>query len=626
MLDLGPSLRDFTPLASIGDEFARFFKEKRDKREAEELIAKYAATQGIGQQPAAPVVQQAPVGDGSGDILPRLRNAIYKTESSNRPDAVGPVITNPNSSSYGQRALGLSGVMSGNVGPWTKQYLGREMTAEEFLKNPAAQQALTDARLMDLYKQHGTVEDVASVWHSGVPLAQARAEGRHDRQPGSNVGMDTTDYAAKVARDAGVQVAQAPSAAPSSSINPAQMALIVKLQQNRHTKSIGDALLAKYLTKQDDTATVGDRLVNKLTGRVIYDGSKPNTTTVNNRLVDQKDGRVIADFSDKGFKTVTLEYKDAATGEERKRTVLYNQDTGEMKEPTVTGAPQQSEATVNRAQLTGDDFLSTMEPGRANTIKAIVEGRMAPPGGWSLKSPQVQAWVKDAAQYEPGFDLSTWKARNETRADFAKGKMATNIQAMNTALSHMADLYKTGMDLNNFSFGPANTVTNFVQGQLGDPRITRFETARKAVGDELAKVFRQTGMSQTEIEAWKNILSSSNSPAQMKAAIEQATSLLEGRLQAVGEQFSRGMGKTTDPVSFLDVKAKKVFERLKAGEDPNDAAPAKAAPVDDRKAKMDRAATLFNARKAISKGADPAAVKAKMKASGIEVSDEELKP
>ena len=64
-----------------------------------------------------------------------------------------------------------------NIGPWTKQYLGHEMTQQEFRNDPQAQDAVFQRKVNDLYKQYGNWRDVASVWHSGVPYDQAVNEG-----------------------------------------------------------------------------------------------------------------------------------------------------------------------------------------------------------------------------------------------------------------------------------------------------------------------------------------------------------------------------------------------------------------------------------------------------------------
>lgn len=77
-------------------------------------------------------------------------------------------------------ATGHYQVMPKNIGPWTEQYLGKRMTQDEFRNDPAAQDKVFEGRTMDVYKQYGNWRDVASIWHSGVPYAQAVAENRHD--------------------------------------------------------------------------------------------------------------------------------------------------------------------------------------------------------------------------------------------------------------------------------------------------------------------------------------------------------------------------------------------------------------------------------------------------------------
>lgn len=103
-------------------------------------------------------------------------------------NALGPVITDRNSSYYGDRAIGKYQVMGRNIPDWTEEALGKRMTIEEFRGNKTAQDAVFDYKFGQFEKKYGTPEDAASVWHSGRPLAQAIAAGAHD------VNMLTSDY------------------------------------------------------------------------------------------------------------------------------------------------------------------------------------------------------------------------------------------------------------------------------------------------------------------------------------------------------------------------------------------------------------------------------------------------
>jgi hypothetical protein len=71
--------------------------------------------------------------------------------------------------------------MGKNVREWTKDVLGVEMTPQQFLDSPEAQEAVFRQKAQELWDKYGNPEDVASVWHSGVPRTQAIARHRHDK-------------------------------------------------------------------------------------------------------------------------------------------------------------------------------------------------------------------------------------------------------------------------------------------------------------------------------------------------------------------------------------------------------------------------------------------------------------
>ena len=87
------------------------------------------------------------------------------------------------------RALGKYQVMEEYLPDWSKQYLGRNVPEQEYLSNPRLQEQLVRNRVTDLYKQYGNWADVASVWHSGRPLAEAAKAGAKD-----GLGTTTASY------------------------------------------------------------------------------------------------------------------------------------------------------------------------------------------------------------------------------------------------------------------------------------------------------------------------------------------------------------------------------------------------------------------------------------------------
>lgn len=217
--------------------------------------------------------------------------------------------------------------------------------------------------------------------------------------------------------------------------------------------------------------------------------------------------------------------------------------------------------------LHGDEYLKAVPSSRASLIKGYADGRIAFPGSFSLRSPYWQKMVADITQYDPSFDAVNYSSRSATRKDFTSGKSAQAITSFNTAIGHLGTLDKAADALNNTSFPPANRIANAYKGATGDPRIVRFNTAKQAVADELTRAFRGTGGNVSDIKGWEESLSAANSPAQLHEAVKQAVDLLRSRIEAVGQQYRRGMGTTADVMDLLTPSARKTLASLPGGED-----------------------------------------------------------
>ena len=93
------------------------------------------------------------------------RKAIVGKESGNNFQAV-----NPDSG-----ALGFAQVMPENVGPWSREILGRTISQREFLRSPDLQMAIINGKLEKYFAQESAkgysgdvlLRRVASIWYSG---------------------------------------------------------------------------------------------------------------------------------------------------------------------------------------------------------------------------------------------------------------------------------------------------------------------------------------------------------------------------------------------------------------------------------------------------------------------------
>ena len=215
----------------------------------------------------------------------------------------------------------------------------------------------------------------------------------------------------------------------------------------------------------------------------------------------------------------------------------------------------------------GADYLKTLQPGLSTQVKALAEGRMQFPSGFALRSPYWQQMLQAVAQYDPSFDAVNYNARYRTRVDFTSGPSARAMTSFNTAIGHLGTLLDAAEKLNNRDWPVYNTVANYLTTQRGDPRVVEFNTAKQAVSDELTRAFRMTGGNVSDIKGWEENLSSAGSPAQLRGAVRQAVTLLASRIDAIGQQYRRGMGTTSDVLDLLTPHAKATLKKLPGGSD-----------------------------------------------------------
>jgi len=214
----------------------------------------------------------------------------------------------------------------------------------------------------------------------------------------------------------------------------------------------------------------------------------------------------------------------------------------------------------------GNDFLKTLPPTDAAIVKAMAEGRKSWPGGFSTKNPYWVEKINQAAQYDPDFEEALYNSRKKTLAEFGSGKSAQNITSFNTAIGHLGTLDSAIDDLHNTNMPWLNSIQNTLATAAGDTRYQsaakKFLTAKKAVVDELTRAFRGTGGNVYDIQEWEKAIDAADSPSALHSAIQQAVELLHSRIEAVGDQYNRGMKTNTDPVSLLSPKAQKTLQKI----------------------------------------------------------------
>lgn len=252
--------------------------------------------------------------------------------------------------------------------------------------------------------------------------------------------------------------------------------------------------------------------------------------------------------------------------------------------PAPGGGPQvgyQPTAAYNMpaGEPTGGDYLQTLDPGHAAVIAGILDGRVAPPTGNAVFSRRNQVLLDDMARVEPGFDMTKWVERYKTSQDFSSaGKSGQAVKSANQAITHLGRLTENADSLHNYeNIGHGiplvggligggtqtlNSMKNANATASGEVGTGPFELSRNAFADEIAKVFRTTGMSDHEIAQWHNTINSSQSPTQLRANIGEALRLYHGATDALEQARTRGMGTFRQQPPLLDPATVDTMHRI----------------------------------------------------------------
>lgn len=233
----------------IGSVAGALFNRKLDEKEGEmreDFDKEFAGLFGgsLSGGNAAPANITASSGD-----MEQYRNAIASIESAGSGDyqAIGPTHEKLG------RALGRYQIMEANIAPWSREALGREVSADEFLASPEIQDAIFDHKFGGYVNEFGP-EGAAQAWFAGPG-----GVGKMSRQ--DVLGTTVRDYTKKFANALGgvprgssggsgpnvQRIAQIMAMANNPMANPAQQQ-IAQIMLEREMQA-GDPMRAMELEK-----------------------------------------------------------------------------------------------------------------------------------------------------------------------------------------------------------------------------------------------------------------------------------------------------------------------------------------------------------------------------------------
>lgn len=206
-----------------------------------------------------------------------------------------------------------------------------------------------------------------------------------------------------------------------------------------------------------------------------------------------------------------------------------------------------------------ENFLMTSVPAEyREQVKAIAEGRA------SLKDVPVANGARERVQkyvynYDPTYSVNDAKNKERIAANYlGGGDMFKSKNAANLAISHLTALNRAYNGLGNAKHSSTmmnklwNTAAHYLPEGQRTIALAEFERARRALADELAKVFSAKGAtSETAATTWANSLSPDLPPEAWNQAMKQIIHLLAGRSQSYRNGYEEVFGEGSSP-AFLD--------------------------------------------------------------------------
>lgn len=217
------------------------------------------------------------------------------------------------------------------------------------------------------------------------------------------------------------------------------------------------------------------------------------------------------------------------------------------------------------APVTGMAVLDKLSPDVQATVKAVLEGRQALPTGTATKDPYWKGIIGLANQADPSFDAVNYNARNKAFSDFSSqnGAGGKTINALNTAVNHIAKLSDLVETLDNFDTPVLNSVRNPIESALGSTKVTNFNAVQPQAMKEIERLWRGAGGSEGEINKLKDSLSPNMGKQQQREALASFADLMMGKLESTQEQRDSALGPIASKrVPILFDKSREALQKI----------------------------------------------------------------
>ncbi len=215
-------------------------------------------------------------------------------------------------------------------------------------------------------------------------------------------------------------------------------------------------------------------------------------------------------------------------------------------------------------QNRNEEFLKTLDPYTQNLLKGVADYKINPAQLSFRDKTNVNRFI---ATYDPDWSQIRYNTIAKAMPNFTgSGVEARNMTSQDMAMQHIGSALDNIRKLDQGNVVSWNKLRNVVKGQY-DPEtqavLGGLGTDVQAIQNELTTSFRGSGHpSEREALQWAQKIDYNN-PAGLRGALQEAASLLGGRIAAAGHRYNDAVGDTyaRDPLSWMSTKGTASYNR-----------------------------------------------------------------
>jgi hypothetical protein len=225
----------------------------------------------------------------------------------------------------------------------------------------------------------------------------------------------------------------------------------------------------------------------------------------------------------------------------------------------AAGATMTPAQAIN-AGVHGEDFLKTLSPSIRNTVKRIgdYQDDESMLSRLMMRHPEVSSYI---SQYAPDFDRTNYDAKRKLMIDYTSGTHSKEINAVNTAMGHVAELGDAIDALKNGDIKIINSIANKLQIQTGGTAAATVALIARRVAPEIATVYTPTGGGQTERIADEKDFDFSLGQDILKKNVTKTVDLLRSKIGALENQYKNTVGRDDFEKRFITPAAKTALQK-----------------------------------------------------------------